>query len=154
MMKLKEACKEIDIPEMVATARSRLGYAQLSHITGDTSPGSDSGLDIDELKGWEDLITSHGPTKGPSPHPMAICCSVFSLFGFFFLLFLGSTVASNSIYIKVKPPHGHEKASLAANIFLAAALYLFVFIGSVVSLLRARTAQKVYQLSLDIHSDK
>ncbi|OQS05101.1 hypothetical protein THRCLA_20718 [Thraustotheca clavata] len=143
----------MDVGDMVATARSRLGYAQLNHLTGDTSPLSDSGMDIDELKGWEDMITV-GSIKGPSPHPAAICCSVFSLFGFFFLLFLGSTVASNSIYIKVKPAHGHEKASLAANIFLAAALYLFVFIGSVVSLLRARTAQKVYQLSLDIHSDK
>ncbi|EQC34177.1 hypothetical protein SDRG_08384 [Saprolegnia diclina VS20] len=153
MMKLKEACKEMDLPDMVATARSRLGYAQLSHITADTSPGSDSGMDVDELKGWEDMLTV-GSSKGPSPHPIAIFCSVFSLFGFFFLLFLGSTVASNSIYIKVKPPHGHEKASLAANIFLAAALYLFVFIGSVVSLLRARTAMKVYQLSLDIHADK
>ncbi len=154
-MKLKEACKELDIPDIVQTTRLRLGYANLSHITQDTSsPCSDSGLnDTDELKGWEERLTG-GLSKGPTPHPCSICCSVFSLFGFFFLLFLGSTVASNSLYIKVKAPHGHEKSSLAAAIFLAAALYLFVFIASVISLLRARRAQKVYQLSLDIHADK
>ncbi|KAF0775525.1 hypothetical protein DYB37_011685 [Aphanomyces astaci] len=153
MMKLKEAVKEFDIPDAAHTTRTRLGYAQLSHLTQDSSPCSDTSLDTDELKGWEDLVSSNS-SKGPMPSPYAILCAIISIFGFFFLLFLGSTVASNSIYIRVKPKEGHAKSSLAANIFLAAFLYLVAFVGSIVSLLRARRAQKVFQLSLDIHADK
>ncbi|KAH9107421.1 hypothetical protein LEN26_014290 [Aphanomyces euteiches] len=153
MMKLKAAVKEFEIPDMVYTARTRLGYAQLSHLTQESSPCSDTSFDTDELKGWEDLVSSNS-SKGPTPHPCAILCAIISAFGFFFLLFLGSTVASNSIFIRVKPKEGNSKSSLAASIFLAAFLYLVTFVASIVSLLRARRAQKVYQLSLDIHAEK
>ncbi|TYZ68805.1 hypothetical protein PybrP1_011652 [[Pythium] brassicae (nom. inval.)] len=68
-------------------------------------------------------------------------------------IIIGSIVSSNSLYIKVKPPHGKKKSALATSIFLAAFLYLCVFGTSVMYFLRARRAQKVYQLSLDVHAD-
>lgn len=68
-------------------------------------------------------------------------------------IIIGSIVSSNSLYIKVKPAHGKKKSSLATSIFLAAFLYLCVFGTSVMYFLRSRRAQKVYQLSLDVHAD-
>jgi hypothetical protein len=68
-------------------------------------------------------------------------------------LIVGCIVSSNSLYIKVRPAHGKKKSSLATSIFLASFLYLCVFGTSVMYFLRARRAQKVYQLSLDIHAD-
>jgi hypothetical protein len=70
-----------------------------------------------------------------------------------FQIIVGSIVSSNSLYIRVKPQHGKKKSSLATSIFLAAFLYLCVFGTSIMYFLRARRAQKVYQLSMDVHAD-
>jgi hypothetical protein len=71
----------------------------------------------------------------------------------FVQIIVGSIVSSNSLYIKVRPQHGKKKSSLAGSIFLAAFLYLCVFGTSIMYFLRARRAQKVYQLSMDVHAD-
>ncbi|KAG3152591.1 hypothetical protein PI124_g8433 [Phytophthora idaei] len=137
-----------DIVSVVSGGKA--GYANLKHLNVG-SPGSDVS-DLGDTADLEELL-AQGSSQGPQTHPGIICCAIFSFSGFFLLLIVGCIVSSNSLYIKVKPPHGQPKSSLATSIFLAAFLYLCVFGTSIMYFLRARRAQKVYQLSLDVHAD-
>ncbi|DAZ93996.1 TPA: hypothetical protein N0F65_005507 [Lagenidium giganteum] len=139
-----------DRDSIVAVVRGKPGYANLNHLNVG-SPGSDIS-DLDDTTDLEELL-AQGSSKGPQTHPGIICCAIFSFAGFFLLIIVGSIVSSNSLFIKVHPPKGKKKSSLATSIFLAAFLYLCVFGTSVMYFLRARRAQKVYQLSLDVHAD-
>ncbi|RLN94138.1 hypothetical protein BBJ28_00008330 [Nothophytophthora sp. Chile5] len=69
------------------------------------------------------------------------------------LLAQGSNMLTTYWCMSVRPAEGKPKSSLATSIFLAAFLYLCVFGTSIMYFLRARRAQKVYQLSLDVHAD-
>ncbi|TMW58285.1 hypothetical protein Poli38472_011873 [Pythium oligandrum] len=146
----KEMSAKFDNEIVAVVARGKPGYANLNHLNVG-SPGSDIS-DMDDTTDLEELL-AHGTSKGPQTHPCIICCAIFSFSGFILLLIVGSIVSSNSLYIHVTPPKGKKKSSLATSIFLAAFLYLCVFGTSVMYFLRARRAQKVYQLSMDVHAD-
>lgn len=146
----KEMSAKFGDGDIVSITRGKPGYANLNHLNIG-SPGSDVS-DVDDTTDLEELLAT-GTSKGPKTHPGIICCAIFSFAGFFLLLIVGSIVSSNSLYIRVKPAHGKKKSSLATSIFLAAFLYLCAFGTSVMYFLRARRAQKVYQLSMDVHAD-
>ncbi|CEG47353.1 uncharacterized protein PHALS_04236 [Plasmopara halstedii] len=147
----KEMTATFDRTDIVSVVSGgKPGYANLKHLNVG-SPGSDVS-DLGDTADLEELL-AQGSSQGPQTHPGIICCAIFSLSGFLLLLIVGCIVSSNSLYIKVKPPHGKSKSSLATSIFLAAFLYMCVFGTSIMYFLRARRAQKVYQLSLDVHVD-
>ncbi|GLE01056.1 hypothetical protein PINS_up009869 [Pythium insidiosum] len=146
----KEMSAKFDSDIVAVVSRGKPGYANLNHLNVG-SPGSDIS-DMDDTTDLEELL-AQGTSKGPQMHPGIVCCGVFSLSGFLLLLIVGVYVSSNSLFIKVHPPKGKKKSSLATSIFLAAFLYLCVFGTSVMYFLRARRAQKVYQLSMDVHAD-
>ncbi|KAE9351525.1 hypothetical protein PF008_g5904 [Phytophthora fragariae] len=147
----KEMTATFDRNEIVSVVSGgKAGYANLKHLNVG-SPGSDVS-DLGDTADLEELL-AQGSSQGPQTHPGIICCAIFSFSGFFLLLIVGCIVSSNSLYIKVRPAEGKPKSSLATSIFLAAFLYLCVFGTSIMYFLRARRAQKVYQLSLDVHAD-
>ncbi|KAL4106359.1 hypothetical protein PRIC1_004410 [Phytophthora ramorum] len=147
----KEMTATFDRADIVSVVSGgKAGYANLKHLNVG-SPGSDVS-DLGDTADLEELL-AQGSSQGPQTHPGIVCCAIFSFSGFFLLLIVGCIVNSDSLYIKVRPPEGKPKSSLATSIFLAAFLYLCVFGTSIMYFLRARRAQKVYQLSLDVHAD-
>ncbi|TDH66628.1 hypothetical protein CCR75_007537 [Bremia lactucae] len=147
----KEMNATFDRTDLVTVVSGgKAGYANLKHLNVG-SPGSDVS-DLGDTADLEELL-AQGFSPGPRTHPGIICCALFSLSGFFLLFIVGCMVGSNSLYIKLKPPHGKPKSSLATSIFLAAFLYLCLFGTSIMYYLRSRRAQKVYQLSVDVHAD-
>uniref|UniRef100_M4BJ18 Transmembrane protein n=1 Tax=Hyaloperonospora arabidopsidis (strain Emoy2) TaxID=559515 RepID=M4BJ18_HYAAE len=134
----------------VVTGGKAAEYANLKHLHVGSPPSDVS--DLGEATDLDELLAM-GSSQGPQTHPGIIWCAILSFTGFFLLFIVGCMVASNSLYIKVRPPAGKPKSSLAASVFLASFLYLCVFGTSVMYFQRARRAQKVYQLSLDVHAD-
>ncbi|CAI5700378.1 hypothetical protein KXD40_009589 [Peronospora effusa] len=147
----KEMTATFDRTEIVSVVSGgKAGYANLKHLNVG-SPGSDVS-DLGDTADLDELL-AQGSSHGPQTHPGIICGAIFSLTGFLLLFLVGCIVSSNSLYIKVRPPKGKPKSSLATSIFLAAFLYLCIFGTSVMYFMRGRRAQKVYQLSLDVHAD-
>ncbi|RLN87280.1 hypothetical protein BBJ28_00019433 [Nothophytophthora sp. Chile5] len=116
-----------DIVSVVSGGKA--GYANLKHLNIG-SPGSDDS-ELGDAADLEELL-AQGSNQGPQTHPAR------------FLL----DKHAHNVLVCVCP-----KSSLATSIFLAAFLYLCVFGTSIMYFLRARRAQKVYQLSLDVHAD-
>ncbi|CAI5727160.1 unnamed protein product [Hyaloperonospora brassicae] len=126
-------------------------YANLKHLHVGSPPPSDAS-DVGDAAELDEVLAA-GSSQGPQTHPGIIWCAILSFAGFFLLFIVGCMVGSNSLYIKVRPPAGKSKSSLAVSVFLASFMYLCVFGTSVMYFRRARRAQKVYQLSLDVHAD-
>ncbi|CAH0474314.1 unnamed protein product [Peronospora belbahrii] len=108
----------------------KAGYANLKHLhMGSSSPGSGESNDLGDTSSDLEEFLAQGAKQhqGPQTHPGLICCAIFSLTGFCLLFIVGCIVSSNSLYIKVRPPKGKPKSSLATSIFLAAFLYLCIF---------------------------
>eukprot|EP00744_Colponema_vietnamica_P001922 GILI01003111.1.p1 GENE.GILI01003111.1~~GILI01003111.1.p1 ORF type:complete len:133 (-),score=20.06 GILI01003111.1:375-773(-) len=73
----------------------------------------------------------------------AQCCSIFSGFAFFFLIWLGSTIVSGSWTIEIPEKH---RSSGAQGCFISAVVYL-VFLGISVFVLVKERVIKVEQIS-------